>query len=269
MGVRYVHAQLELTISQNGQLISTAEIVTQRSDILYGSFRIAMKTTPIPGTCSAFFTYRNDSQELDVEILSSQQQQQPTPNPPPSLQQHWPIHLVAQSTLDTDSSTSIYNTTLSPPTQNYNEYRIDWLPSRVDYYLNGAWAWTETANVPSAVGRLHISHWANGNPLWSGGPPGRDAVSVVSYVKAYFNSSGGRTRGGCEGRKCVIPDQREAPNPFGDGGNGTGRTFFFTDVVGVALNTTQRGPGKSSANVRLQVSGWRVLLLVLLSWMVC
>ena len=36
------------------KLVPSAEIVSQRDDILYSSFRIAMKTTAIDGTCSAF-----------------------------------------------------------------------------------------------------------------------------------------------------------------------------------------------------------------------
>ena len=44
-------------IPQDG-LIPMAELASTRADILYGSFRVAMKLTGIPGTCAAFFWVR-------------------------------------------------------------------------------------------------------------------------------------------------------------------------------------------------------------------
>lgn len=46
------------TTSQ-GQMVRIAEIDAQRDDMFYGSFRIAMKTSTVPGTCSAFFWVRH------------------------------------------------------------------------------------------------------------------------------------------------------------------------------------------------------------------
>lgn len=39
-------------------LVPTAELALQDDDILYGSFRVAMKVPRINGTCSAFFLYQ-------------------------------------------------------------------------------------------------------------------------------------------------------------------------------------------------------------------
>lgn len=112
------------TLIQNGghRLVPCAEIVSERDDILYGSFRIAMKTTANNGTCSAFFYYRNNSQEVDLEILSSQQY---------ADKKQWPIHLVVQDSsnaADSHSTTSqqlIYNMTTPPggALAEYNEVR--------------------------------------------------------------------------------------------------------------------------------------------------
>ena len=38
--------------------VPTSETVSSRTDMLYGSFRAAMKLTPQPGTCSSFFWVR-------------------------------------------------------------------------------------------------------------------------------------------------------------------------------------------------------------------
>lgn len=88
--------------------------------------------------------------------------------------------------------------------------------------------------IPSRGGNLLLSHWSNGNPGWSAGPPATDARSVVSYVKAYFNSSnvarGDEARSRCDkaaagGKKvCKIPEGERGfffSNP-GSGGSGDG-----------------------------------------------
>ena len=35
--------------------VSVAEMDSSRGDLLWGSYRAALKLTPVPGTCSAFF----------------------------------------------------------------------------------------------------------------------------------------------------------------------------------------------------------------------
>ncbi|KAK3698734.1 hypothetical protein LTR37_016824 [Vermiconidia calcicola] len=242
-GVEGIDPGLQLWVRStalNDKLVPSAEIVTEREDILYGSFRIGMKTTDINGTCSAFFFYRNDTQEIDLEILSAEQHN--------DLNQ-WPIHLDVQNSTtgrdpkDYDGGSELIYDMAFPPggtPGDYNEYRFDWLPGRIDYYVNSRYVWTTTENVPSEPGRIHMSHWSNGNPSWTHGPPIIDAVTTVSYVKAYFNSTD-RGRQFLYHRRCPtdradyvlhnsceIPNQERVPNPFGADGNTTGHTFFFS-----------------------------------------
>ncbi|EME85748.1 glycoside hydrolase family 16 protein, partial [Pseudocercospora fijiensis CIRAD86] len=162
-------------------VVGMAEISSRRDDILFGSFRIGMKMTDVPGTVGAFFFYFNDSTEIDVEILSRENSNKT-------------VNLVIQSPQSAAqgyaSGPDFINKSLEfEPASGYNEYRFDWLPERVDFYANGQLLTTVTRNVPRNAGKLHISHWSNGNPGWSAGPPEQDAVMVVSYVKAYFNTS--------------------------------------------------------------------------------
>lgn len=42
-------------IRESYEVITMGEIMSNRSDILYGSFRVAMQVTGTPGTCGAFF----------------------------------------------------------------------------------------------------------------------------------------------------------------------------------------------------------------------
>ncbi|KAK4546443.1 hypothetical protein LTR36_002120 [Oleoguttula mirabilis] len=171
--------------SSSGQLIPISEVVTARSDILYGSIRVGMKTTTINGTCGAFFFYHNDSEEIDMEVLSQQQEGDVHP-----------VNLVNQSP---DSVASGYNAVNSSgfirynltfdPASAFKEFRFDWLPDRIDMYADNVWLKSFHDYVPSAPGALHLIHWSNGDPGWSGGPPTQDAVLTISYVNAYFNTT--------------------------------------------------------------------------------
>lgn len=86
----------------------------------------------------------------------------------------------------------------------------DWQPGSVTFYADGKLLHTmsDIRYVPQAAGKVVLSHWSNGNPLWSGGPPVEDAKITVSYVQAYFNSSN-PTRVKDHARRCPNPN---APN---------------------------------------------------------
>lgn len=102
--------------------------------------------------------------------------------------------------------------------------------------------------MPSA---LLLSHWSNGAPGWSQGPPTEDAVMTISYVKAYFNSSE-PARQRDQALRCVdqqannaiceIPDQHGPPDTLSMGGNstarGTANTFFFSAQLNTTNNQT-------------------------------
>jgi hypothetical protein len=109
----------------------------------------------------------------------------------------------------------------------FHEYRFDWLPDRVVFYIDSNPVNTMVHNIPSDAGRLFLNHWSNGSPTWTGGPPLQQAIMTVMYVKTYFNSTNStrirtadeRCRAGASGKTCAIPDGVTAvgilprPNP--------------------------------------------------------
>ncbi|OQO14490.1 hypothetical protein B0A48_01368 [Cryoendolithus antarcticus] len=207
-------------------MVTGAELATSRTDILYGTFRVGMKVTGINGTCSAFFWYRNDTQEIDVEYLSKNTSIVNT-----ILQSG----AAAAQGFDAAGTSTYqkYDAGLSLSDE-YHEYRYDWLPDRVDFYLDGLKISTYTENVPDAPGHLLLSHWSNGNVGWSMGPPAEDAVSTISYVKAYFNVSGGDEVDVCSSGTavCQIPEQSGQPDLDGK------PTFFFNPPPPQANSST-------------------------------
>lgn len=93
---------------------------------------------------------------------------------------------------------------------------------------------SDTRYVPQAAGKIILSHWSNGNALWSGGPPVEDTKITISYVQAYFNSSNPArisdhkkrcTNPGAPSSICQIPDLTGPPvigkvNFFSQASNG-------------------------------------------------
>jgi beta-glucanase (GH16 family) len=111
---------------------------------------------------------------------------------------------------------------------------------------------TDKQYIPQSAGKIILSHWSNGNPLWSGGPPEVDAKMTVSYVHAYFNSSDPARKKDHANRCkdisannaiCQIPDQVGPPK--------TGQVHFFSQdtTADKVKNQTVYAKEKGSAAV--------------------
>jgi beta-glucanase (GH16 family) len=120
------------------------------------------------------------------------------------------------------------------PDEKFHEYRFDWTPDSVIFYVDGEVLHEMTENIPSEPGHLFLNHWSNGDPLWSAGPPASDTSMTVSYVKAYYNTTDTirheKHSKQCptfdSSKVCSIPTQKVAPD--GDNAN----TYFFSQVRG-------------------------------------
>lgn len=179
--------------------------------------------------------YQNDTQEIDIEFLSAQFDKE---------NGLFPVNFVLQSKeaaaagYDAANTTGLRRVNLPfDPSTDFHEYRFDFLPDKVFFYADGNLLAEATGSgVPTTPGHLLLSHWSNGNPGWSHGPPKVDAVTTVSYLKAYFNSSLEQRRrdfaSRCKdptksGAVCAIPDNNA--------------TFFFSAVNNLTPNQTEYG----------------------------
>lgn len=171
--------------------------------------------------------YYNDSQEIDVELLSRQYTNNTLTNPVSEATS--PLNLVLHSIASLEAgyqtpNTSTYGRPVLPVdvTNSFHEYRFDWTIGLVSFYFDGNWIWDlENDDVPIMPSSMLMSHWSNGGRGWSQGPPSEDAVMTISYFKAYFNSSDPQRLSDWAKRCkdptapnaiCEIPDQKGAPN---------------------------------------------------------
>jgi hypothetical protein len=141
------------------------------------------------------------------------------------------------------------------PTADFHEYRFDFLNDRVLFYADNvllAYMNGSAGGIPTTAGNLILSHWSNGNPGWSGGPPGEDATTVVKYVKAYYNSSSEARQKDFETR-CADPGRQGAVCGVPEGN----ATFFFMYEGNMTVNQTTyagSGSGNSGGTARFRSS---------------
>lgn len=129
------------------------------------------------------------------------------------------------------------------PTDNFHEYRIDFVPGNVIYYGDGqVLAIINTTAVPISPGHLILSQWSNGDHGWSAGPPLQRAVSTVAYVKGYFNSSD-PARQSAASRRCKDPSAPGAICSISDQLIAPGSLFseFFSEHPNMTNNQTIYG----------------------------
>ncbi|KAL2188289.1 concanavalin A-like lectin/glucanase [Thermothelomyces heterothallicus CBS 203.75] len=214
------------------------------------------------GFVAAASQYFNDTQEIDMEFLSKDFN---------ASNGSYPVNLVLQSREaaaaghDASGTGGHFVRALLPfdPAGDFHEYRIDYLPGRVTFYADGEpLADMEGPAVPSSPGHLILQHWSNGNRYWSGGPPAEDASLLVSYVKAYFNSSTAQRRRDWEARcrdptapgaVCEIPDV--APGNWSAAAD-----WFFGDHANMTNNQTASGRSEEASSPSTEPS-WPIIII--------
>ncbi|KAJ6263709.1 hypothetical protein Dda_2278 [Drechslerella dactyloides] len=146
------------------KIIASAELGTAIETIRYGSFRFNIKTSSVPGACHGMFFYKDDNNEIDVEILTSHIHNSAVAQDPgipkPGLQ------LTVQP-LTAGQSARNYRVVpfdgMFDPTKGFREYRFDWTKSGVKYYINGQ-TYTYSSFTPNAAGQIIVNNWSNGDP---------------------------------------------------------------------------------------------------------
>ncbi|KAJ3980146.1 concanavalin A-like lectin/glucanase domain-containing protein [Lentinula detonsa] len=160
--------------------VDCGEIFTERSDILYGSFRMRAVVPTVPGVVFGFFSYKSDTQEQDIEFLSSDsdyyQHVYYTDQP-------GTVNGVVDANAHKDVEINGADFTA------FGEHRFDWLQTSTNYYYNSALEATITKNVPTQGSEIVLNVWSNGDPAFSKGPPTSNAIATVQYVNLYFNST--------------------------------------------------------------------------------
>lgn len=115
---------------------------------MYASFRARARVRGSAGACAGIFTFADNENESDIEILTKD-----------SLTQ---IHYTNQPGVD-ESGNSVPESSsqMSLPGgkswNGWNDYRLDWTPEVSAWYVNGELATTKTYGIPKKPSSLILN----------------------------------------------------------------------------------------------------------------
>ncbi|KAK0489487.1 concanavalin A-like lectin/glucanase domain-containing protein [Armillaria luteobubalina] len=170
---------LQLKVSSYGGSgsVKSAEVVTDDT-FTYASVRTVLKSSTTPGVCEGNFFYLSDTQETDIEILTSTTL---TGN------QYVPagVWTTNQATVEGGAETTDNVEFTFDPSQDFHEYRIDWSPSATAFYIDGTQINKFSENVPWESGHWIWNVWSSDDPYWSNGPPTADSITEIRSIELY------------------------------------------------------------------------------------
>ncbi len=148
-----------------------SEITYSTEKFQYGSFRASIKTTTLSGGVVGWFVYKDgvpgDGQlhEIDMEILTED-----------ITQIHYTLHHDEYSVDHTVDQLGF------DPSAAFHEYRFDWYPDSVVYYVDGLRRYAQTHKVPDDSCQIMLNYWSNNNKNWGGDMPDSISHMWVDYM---------------------------------------------------------------------------------------
>ncbi|KAF4332020.1 glycoside hydrolase family 16 [Fusarium beomiforme] len=145
------------------------------------SLRVYARITGAPGAVAGFFTYFNDTQESDIEVLTKDKDDR--------------VQFSNQPTENTTTWKTIPGTTLnktrSGSFRDWTVYRLDWLPDQdlTAWYINGQLMETSRINVPTTPSRVYINMWSNGGSFSGLMDYNKNATLEIQWIEMAFNAS--------------------------------------------------------------------------------
>lgn len=162
--------ELKLSGSQPGQKPVCAEIATKKSDFRYGTYRGSIKMTNKPGAVVGFFSYLGSPlNEVDIEFLTN--------NPRTA---YFTLHHITTNVDHTTKPVAF------DPSAAFHEYRFDWHPDSVVYYIDAQRVAILKKSVPDMAALFMINHWSGNIDGWGGPAPTQDVLMHVDW--AYYST---------------------------------------------------------------------------------
>lgn len=158
---------------------SSAEVENEQKNLMHASLRVKARVVGDKGAVAGFFTFYDDNNESDIEILTDD---------PVDM-----IRYTNQPSVD-DSGNAIPQSSLNPSNlpswDTWRTHRIDWLAMRSFWYLDGVEVANNTYSVPRKPSGLVMNMWSDGGE-WSGNMSvGGSAEYHVQWIELVFNTSG-------------------------------------------------------------------------------
>ncbi|KAI9784224.1 MAG: hypothetical protein M1835_003633 [Candelina submexicana] len=159
---------------------SAAEVESLQKNLMYASVRLRARVIGDAGACAGMFTVYNDGNETDIEVLTMDPKDK--------------INYSNQPTVDKDGEVipgSGVDAVVPANWTEWNDHRIDWLPQKTSWYINGVHTVDNTYSVPRMASCLTMNMWSNGGKGWTGEMRvGGSAELQIQWIDMVFNTSG-------------------------------------------------------------------------------
>lgn len=234
--------ELVLRTHRNNGFSSTGEVESTQKNVFHASIRLHARVQGASGAVAGMFTYLNDSQESDIEILTRD-----------------PTNLIRYTNQpDEKDGLTVKQSEVDPTLPDgtdwtdWNTHRLDWTPDVSAWYVNDVFVASNTYGIPSLPSYLTLNMWSNG-ASWSGNMTiGEAAYLEIQWIEMVFNTSGPATgydvgnskakrrrSGGC-GTVCAVDGVRQVgfPEVVHQDGKSSGavvRAGVNLDALGIVI----------------------------------
>jgi hypothetical protein len=158
---------------------TAGEIENQQKNLMHVSMRMHGRVVGDAGAVAGFFTFYDDNNESDVEILTRDPKDQTRYTNQPSVDKE-----------GNEITTASVGPTNLPHWDEWQTHRIDWLPKNSYWYLNNKQVAANTYSVPRQPSFLVLNMWGDGGE-WSGNMTNGDhAEFQIQWIEMTFNTSG-------------------------------------------------------------------------------
>ncbi|KAF1945378.1 hypothetical protein EJ02DRAFT_396698 [Clathrospora elynae] len=194
--------QLLVQPSTEDHLVVGASLRTTRRDIQHGSFRALIKS-PVRnkrGSAATMMWQYNETETTELSIMSTNKNSEA-----------W-VGTFVNHEFTTRNLGMNYTQLLEEPAANRNyttmggglvngsvdpwdyvEYRIDWTTDFINFYIGGNLTrqvlHKDNTGMPSVPSAFFFKHWSSGNQFSMEGPPARESVAEIGWIRMFFNSS--------------------------------------------------------------------------------
>jgi hypothetical protein len=170
---------LSLRTSRLDEFQSASEMENLQKNMMHASMRMSGRVIGSRGAVAGFFTFFDDTNESDIEILTDDATDV--------------IRYTNQPAVDKEGnevSTASLERDKLPSWDQWQTHRIDWLDKNSYWYLNSQQVAANTYSVPREPSGLVINMWSDGGD-WSGNMSvGDSAEFQIQWIEMAFNTSG-------------------------------------------------------------------------------
>lgn len=158
---------------------TAAEMENQQKNLMHVSMRMSARVRGDSGAVAGFFTFFDDVNESDIEILTRDPKDKIRYTNQPSVDREG-NEIEAASTGPTGLSRW----------DDWHMHRIDWLPKESYWYLDNKQVAANSYSVPRRPSFMVLNMWSDGGE-WSGNmTEGGQAEFQIQWIEMTFNTSG-------------------------------------------------------------------------------